>query len=162
MTRRNLLKAAGAFAVTGLTTTLAGQTVKAHKKEALREVHLFMGDGYYRWEFKESDKTVRTERNAAMKVKVGQILLLVAHNEGRLTHNAHFGRKANLAEQRYDEALFEPFYGLTLEPRSIFELELLVPDKSGEWELGDFSLDRDKKTLYEATGMKAPLIVERS
>jgi len=161
MTRRNLLKAASAFVVTGLTTALAEQTVKAHKKEALREVHLFMGDGYYRWEFKDGDRTVRTEKNAPMRVKVGQVLLFVAHNEGRLVHNAHIGRRANLTEQRYDEHLFENFFSLTLEPRSVVELELLVPDKPGEWELGDFSLDRNQKTLYEATGMKAPLIVER-
>ncbi len=161
MTRRNLLKTAGAFAVTGLTTALTGQRVKAHKKEALREVHLYMGDGYYRWEFKEGDKPVRTERNAPMKLKVGQLLFFIAHNEGRLVHNAHIGRRANLTEQRYDEHLFENFFSLTLEPRSVVELEVLVPDKPGEWELGDFSLDRNGKTLYEATGMKAPLTVEK-
>lgn len=161
MTRRNLLKAVGAVTMAGLGTIVTGQTAKAHKKEALREVHLFMGDGYYRWEYKESDKTVRTEQNAPMRVKVGQVLLLVAHNEGRLVHNVHIGRKANLAEQRYDEHLFENFFSLTLEPRSVVELEVLVPNKPGEWELGDFSLDRNQKTLYEAMGMKAPLIVER-
>ncbi len=161
MTRRNLLKSVSALAVTGLAMTLTEQRVKAHKKEALREVHLYMGDGYYRWEYKENDKTVRTEKNAPMKAKVGQVLFLVAHNEGRLVHNAHIGRKANLTEQRYDEHLFENFFSLTLEPRSVVELEMLVPDKPGEWELGDFSLDRNQKTLYEAIGMKAPLIVEK-
>ncbi len=161
MTRRSLLKAISALSMTGLVTTATGQMVKAHKREALREVHLYMGDGYYRWEYKESDKTVRTEKNAPMRVKVGQVLFLIAHNEGRLVHNAHIGRRANLTEQRYDEHLFENFFSLTLEPRSVVELEVLVPDKPGEWELGDFSLDRNQKTLYEAIGMKAPLLVEK-
>ncbi len=161
MTRRNLLKSVSALAVTGLAATLTEQRVKAHKKEALREVHLFLGDGYFRWEFKEGDRAVRTDKNAAMRVKVGQVLLLVAHNEGKVTHNVHIGRKANIAEQRYDEALFEPFYSVTLEPRGVAELEVLVPDKAGEWELGDFALARAGGPTHYAEGMKAPLIVEK-
>jgi anaerobic selenocysteine-containing dehydrogenase len=40
MNRRHLLKAAGAIAVAGMATALPQQTASAHKKEALREVHL--------------------------------------------------------------------------------------------------------------------------
>jgi hypothetical protein len=163
MNRRHLLKSAGAVAIAGFTAVLPRQTAYAHKKEALREVHLYAGDGYFRWEFKDNEnKTVRTDKNAPMKVKVGQLLLLTAHNEGKILHGIHIGRKPNLAEQRYEEAPFEPFHGFTtLEPRGFAEIELLVPDKIGEWELGDFSVDRSGKTLYETTGMKAPFVIEK-
>jgi len=164
MNRRNLLKAASAIAITGLTTALPRQTTYAHKKEAMRELHLYAGENYFRWEFKGSDgKTVKVDKNGAMKLKVGEILLLTAHCEGKFTHSIHVGRKPKLDEQRFEEAPFEPFLAFTtLEPKGFAEIELLVPEKAiGEWELGDFSLKSAGGPTFYAEGMKAPLVVEK-
>ncbi len=164
MNRRDLFKAAGAVALAGLATTLPQQSTQAHKKEALRELHLYAGENYFRWEFKGSDgKAVKTDKNGAMKLKVGEILLLTAHNEGKATHSIHFGRKPKLDEQRFEEASFEPFLAFTtVEPKGFAEIELLVPEKAiGEWELGDFSLTRVGGPTFYAEGMKSPLIVEK-
>ena len=158
VSRRTLLKG---LALGSLTALMSDSTVRAHQADALqRELHLYMGDGYYRSEdFADGRESARTEPNAPITLQAGTTLLLIAHNEGRALHWAYFGRDPRVAERRFGESLFDGFHSYSLQPRGVFELELTVPDKPGDWEIGDFALNPSGQTHYE-TGMKTALIVE--
>ncbi|MBI1729333.1 multicopper oxidase domain-containing protein [Candidatus Acetothermia bacterium] len=121
--------------------------VMAHKDSVVNQtISLTLGDFYYQVEGQP--------KNAPITVTAGQLVRFLISNKSELTHEMHMGRKANPAEQKYDEPLNDMYDSVWLGPGQSAELWILIPDKPGEWELACFHEE------HYNSGMHAPLIIQ--
>lgn len=163
MTRRELLKAAGA-AVLGSTLLAAGPRKRsfAHEAAETMDLEIHMGEMYFQVH-KINGEEVEAEKNAPITIHAGQRHLIRFENVGNVEHEVHFGRGPDLEARLYKENLFGEhgeeggmgFLGLHLLPGESATLHIWIPeDKKGEWEIACFMPGH-----YEA-GQRAPLIIE--
>ena len=166
VTRRELLKAAGAAAVGlggVLLSTAPGRRALAHEEEGAADLEIHMGEMYFQLH-KVNGEEVQAEKNAPITIRAGQRHLIRFENVGVVPHEVHFGRVPDLKARLYKENLFglgdgtSPtlgFLGLHLLPGESATLHVWIPEsKRGEWEIGCFMPGH-----YEA-GQRAPFIVE--
>lgn len=145
LSRRELLKAAG-VAVLG-SAVLSNVTVLAQKDPTKADLEIKMGEFYFQVPGKD--------KNAPIELQAGKELLIKFVNEGKVAHEAHFGRNFDSTKRLYKEDLMPGFLGLHLEPNQVGYLHILLPEKQkGEWELGCLISGH-----YEA-GQKAKLVVK--
>jgi len=142
LTRRELLQLAGAAVMSA-----AGVMALAQKEPTKADLEIKMGEFYFQVPGKD--------KNAPIELEAGKELLIKFANEGKVVHEAHFGRNADTKTRLYKEELMPGFLGLHLEPKQEAFLHLLIAEKQkGEWELGCLIPGH-----YEA-GQKAKLIIK--
>jgi uncharacterized cupredoxin-like copper-binding protein len=145
LSRRELLKAAGVAVLSG--AVLSNVTGFAQKDPTKADLEIKMGEFYFQVPGKD--------KNAPIELAADKELLIKFVNEGKVAHEAHFGRNFDSAKRLYKEDLMPGFLGLHLEPGQVGYLHILLSDKQkGEWELGCLISGH-----YEA-GQKAKLIVK--
>nr|BAL59409.1 hypothetical protein HGMM_OP4C045 [Candidatus Acetothermum autotrophicum] len=145
LSRRELLKAAGVAALGS--AVLSNVTVLAQKDPTKADLEIKMGEFYFQVPGKD--------KNAPIELQAGKELLIKFVNEGKVAHEAHFGRNFDSTKRLYKEDLMPGFLGLHLEPNQVGYLHILLPEKQkGEWELGCLISGH-----YEA-GQKAKLVVK--
>lgn len=145
VSRRELLKVAGTAVLTG--AVLSSVQVLAQKDPTKADLEIKMGEFYFQVPGKD--------KNAPIELEAGKELLIKFVNEGKVAHEAHFGKNFDSTKRLYKEDLMPGFLGLHLEPNHVAYLHLLIPEKlKGEWEVGCLISGH-----YEA-GQKAKLIVK--
>ncbi len=152
LTRRELLKLAGTAVVSGAVLSLEPLAL-AQKDPVKADLEIRMGEFYFQVPGKD--------KNAPIELEAGKELLIKFVNEGKIVHEAHFGRNADTKARLYKEDLMPGFLGVHLEPPkdpkepTVAFLHLLIPEKQkGQWELGCLIPGH-----YEA-GQKAKLIIK--
>ena len=149
LTRRDLLKTAGAAAIAGAAGSLfTPQRSFAHSADLIdQELDIIMGDIFF--------QPVGGEKGEAIRVKAGTTVRFTFRNDGAVVHDAHFGLEPDLEKRLYAKTPFQGFDMLELDPGSVAKLTLSVPaDAAGTWEIGCFQPGH-----YEG-GMLAPFIIE--
>ncbi len=163
LTRRELFRAAGAAALSGVLLSASPKLrALAHEGEGTMDLEIHMGEMYFQVHSINGEE-VEMEKNAPITIHAGQRHLIRFENVGTVEHEVHFGRNPDLEARVYKENLFGEhgeeaalgFLGLHLLPGESATLHIWVPeDKKGEWEIGCFMPGH-----YEA-GQRAPLIIE--
>jgi uncharacterized cupredoxin-like copper-binding protein len=145
LSRRELLKATG-VAVLG-SAVLSNVTVLAQKDPTKADLEIKLGEFYFQVPGKE--------KNAPIELEAGKELLIKFVNEGKVAHEAHFGKGFDSAKRLYKDELMPGFLGIHLEPNQIGYIHILLSEKQkGEWEIGCLIPGH-----YEA-GQKAKLVVK--
>ncbi len=145
LSRRELLRVAGTAVLGG--AILTSVSALAQKDPTKADVEIKIGEFY----FQVSGK----DKNAPIELSAGKELLIKFVNEGKVAHEAHFGRGFDSTKRLYKEELMPGFLGIHLEPNQIGYLHILLSEKQkGEWEIGCLIPGH-----YEA-GQKAKLIIK--
>ncbi len=119
VSRRELLKVAGTAVLTG--AVLSSVQVLAQKDPTKADLEIKMGEFYFQVPGKD--------KNAPIELEAGKELLIKFVNEGKVIHEAHFGRNFDSTKCFYKEDLMPGFLGLHLEPNQVASLHLLIPEK---------------------------------
>lgn len=145
LSRRELLKAAGVAVLSG--AVLSNVRVLAQKDPTKADLEIKMGEFYFQVPGKD--------KNAPIELAADKELLIKFVNEGKVAHEAHFGRNFDSTKRLYKEELMPGFLGIHLEPNQVGYLHILLSEKQkGEWEIGCLIPGH-----YEA-GQKAKLTVK--
>ncbi len=145
LSRRELLRVAGTAVLGG--AILNSVSALAQKDPTKADVEIKMGEFYFQVPGKD--------KNAPIELPAGKELLIKFVNEGKVAHEAHFGRGFDSTKRLYKEELMPGFLGIHLEPNQIGYLHMLLSEKQkGEWEIGCLIPGH-----YEA-GQKVKLIIK--
>lgn len=145
LSRRELLRVAGTAVLGG--AILTSVSALAQKDPTKADVEIKIGEFYFQVPGKD--------KNAPIELSAGKELLIKFVNEGKVAHEAHFGRGFDSTKRLYQEELMPGFLGIHLEPNQIGYLHILLSEKQkGEWEIGCLIPGH-----YEA-GQKAKLIIK--
>ncbi|MFB6286942.1 MAG: plastocyanin/azurin family copper-binding protein [Candidatus Bipolaricaulia bacterium] len=161
MQTTRLSKGLALAAVIGLLALPLGagvQPAQAHGDEGV-DLEIHMGSMFFQLH-KQNGEEVDAAKNAPIRVKAGEELVIRFENMSKAMHEVHFGKEAVKGEDghfvRYEKRLFgDDFLGLHVEGGGSAKLHIKIPeDKTGKWELGCFIPG------HYAAGMKTPLIIE--
>ncbi len=129
LTRRELLRVAGAAVFSGVVAGGLSSSALAQKDPSKADLEIQMGEFYFQVPGKD--------KNAPVELEAGKELLIRFVNKGQIVHEAHFGRGFDSAKRLYKEDLLPGFSGIHLEKGESASLHILIPEKQkGEWEIG--------------------------
>ncbi len=156
-TRRRFFQTMGAAALGGLALqTFNPRPARAHLPDDVdRTITVIMGDT-------SPDKPTfffqigdQINENIQLSIKAGETVRFVFDNQGKVLHDAHFGRDADLDGRRYKQNMAAPFEMLELESGQVGEVTFAFTEEHvGEWEVGCF-----QPAHYEQ-GMKFRFVIE--
>ena len=127
MNAKRLSIAVAALTLTGALVALMIAPASAHKDSLInKKVEIIMKDIAFE------------VTGGPLTLKPGEVVEFTIKNEGKMVHDFHLGKDANVNDQLYKNNPFEPFDMLVLEPGQKAKLTLTVPDKVGDWEIGCF------------------------
>ena len=156
-TRRRLFKGIGGALLGGVALQVIGaRTARAHLEADIDQtINVIMGDsveGKPTFFFEIEGKV---NEAAKFAVKIGQTIRFVFQNQGKVLHDAHFGRDPDLAGRFFMKNLVAPFDMLELDSGQTGKITFsFTQDHVGDWEIGCF-----QPAHYE-TGMKVPFTVQ--